>query len=75
MKDNRNIYFFSNSSDKLVDTKVKVRGSLDLSIWNPMNGEISTAEEIHTKNDDGIELTEIQLKLEPTTALFFVEDK
>jgi hypothetical protein len=75
VKDNRNIYFFSNSSDKLVDTKVKVRGSLDLSIWNPMNGEISTAEEIHTKNDDGIELTEIQLKLEPTTALFFVEDK
>jgi hypothetical protein len=52
-----------------------IRGSIDLSIWNPMNGKISISEETHTKNDDGVELTEIQLKLKPTSALFFVEEK
>ena len=38
VKEGRNIYFFANSSDKPIETKVVLRGSMVLAIWNPMNG-------------------------------------
>ncbi|MBN1999458.1 hypothetical protein JW935_18005, partial [candidate division KSB1 bacterium] len=75
VKDGRHIYFFSNSSDKAVSTTVTLRDSLDVSLWNPMNGKIQEAEATFTKNDGDIFLTEIQLNLEPTTAVFYVQEK
>ena len=53
VKDDRHIYFFANSSDKPVDTHVVLRGSLDVSILNPMNGELMQIEESYTKSKDG----------------------
>jgi hypothetical protein len=75
VKDGRNIYFFANSSDKPVETKVTLRGSLNLSIWNPMDGQRQPIEETHATSPDGQPLTIVPLKLAPTTALFYVQEK
>jgi len=40
VKDGRILYFFGNSSDKRVDTKVTLRGNLNLAIWGPMDGSV-----------------------------------
>lgn len=73
VKAGRNIYLFSNSSDKQIDTKVVLRGSLDLEIWNPMNGQKRLIEQTHSQSQDGQELTTISLNLNPISALFYVQ--
>ena len=75
VKDDRNIYFFSNSSENMVDSHVTLRGSVDLSVWDPESGEIRPLEETHLQGDNGQELTRVPLQLDPATALFFVEDR
>lgn len=75
VKDNRNIYFFSNSSDDSVNSQVVLRDSLDLSLWNPMNGEVTPLEESFVEGKDGQKLTQVPLKLGGTEAVFFVDDK
>ncbi|MGQ9621338.1 MAG: hypothetical protein ACUVTX_10205 [Bacteroidales bacterium] len=45
VKDNRNIWFFSNSSGKVVDTFALLRDSCDVSLWDPMKGEIKQVNE------------------------------
>jgi len=74
VKDNRNIYFFANSSNKAIDTHVVLRDSLDVSVWDPMNGEIRPVDETWSKSKDGQELTRITLKLPPATAVFMVQN-
>ena len=74
IKDNRHIYFFSNSSDKAVDTTVVLRDSLNVSAWNPMNGTIQDIEEEFSKSAEVQSLAHIPLKLDPTSALFFVQE-
>jgi hypothetical protein len=74
VKDSRNLYFFANSSDKPVDTKVTLRGSLDLSIWDPMTGQRQPLEETASQSKDGQPLTTAPLTLAPTTALFYVQE-
>ncbi|MBN2182638.1 MAG: hypothetical protein JW715_12060 [Sedimentisphaerales bacterium] len=73
VKDGRNIYLFSNSSDKQIDTKVILRGSMDLEIWDPMNGEKRPIEQTHSKSKNGLDLTTVPLKLNPISALFYVQ--
>jgi hypothetical protein len=74
VKAGRHIYLFSNSTDHPVDTSVILRDSLDLSLWNPMNGEIQPLDETYIKNDSGLTSTEISLRLDPVNAFFFVEE-
>ena len=74
VKQDRNIYFFANSSDRTVDTFVSLRGTMDLSLWDPMTGEIRAVEEKASKTKEGIDITRLELKLKPATALFFVEE-
>ena len=73
VKDGRNIYLFSNSSDNSIDTEVVLRGSMDLEAWNPLNGVNRNVEQTHSKSQDGRDLTTVPLKLDPMSALFFVE--
>ena len=75
IKDNRNIYFFANSSNKKVDTTVNLRGSVDVSVWNPMTGKIEPMDETHSTDKDGSAITMVKLNLEPASALFYVENK
>jgi hypothetical protein len=74
VKDDRNIYFFANSSDNTIDTHVVLRGSLDVSLWNPMNGEITEVDMNHLESKDGQQITRLPLKLAPASALFLVEN-
>jgi hypothetical protein len=74
VKDGRNIYFFANSSSKSVDTEVVLRGSLKLSIWDPMDGRVQPVEARHSKHTTGEDLTAVPLKLKPVTAVFLVQE-
>ncbi len=73
VKQNRHIYFFANSSDRDVDTAVTLRGHMDLMTWNPMDGCISELNETYSQSDHECLLTQVQLKLPGTHAVFFVE--
>jgi len=75
VKDNRNIWFFANSSDKSVNTFVTLRDSCNVALWNPMNGEIIDISENYIKDKSGITLTRIPLNLGKVSALFYVENK
>jgi len=75
VKEDRHIYFFSNSSDRNVDTYVNLRGKVDVSLWDPMTGKIEPAAEEYTMSKDEQPVTRIHLKLKPVTALFYVEEK
>ena len=76
VKDGRNIYLFANSTDSPVNTKAALRGNLKLSIWDPMTGKILAVDQTtHSKGPAGQDLTTVPLKLDPTTAIFLVEDK
>jgi hypothetical protein len=73
VKNGRDIYFFANSSEKPVDTKVVLRGKKDLAIWNPHTGEREEAK--FTNADmDGQPVTTVQLTLQPVTSVFYIQD-
>jgi hypothetical protein len=72
VKDGHNIYYFANSSDKAIDTKVAFRGNQNLEIWNPHTGERQQTECIKT-NINGQQVTTVSLKLPPVSALFYIQ--
>ncbi|HWB86094.1 MAG TPA: glycosyl hydrolase [Bryobacteraceae bacterium] len=69
VKDGRDIYFFANSTEKPVDTKVVLRGKKNLTIWDPLTGEKSPAE-----LTAAADTTTIHLVLPPVTSLFYVQN-
>lgn len=71
VKNGRDIYFFANSSEKQVDTKVILRGKKGLNIWNPHTG---TTEEVQTMQAKvgASDVTEVHLVLPPVSSLFYV---
>ena len=73
VKDGRDIYFFANSTDKAVDTKVALRGDKKLAIWNPHTGERQNAEATKTESD-GQAVTTVHLVLPPVSSTFFVQE-
>ena len=71
VKDDRDIYFFANSSPKDVDTKIVLQGHKTLTIWNPHTGTQEPAES--TQGDaNGQPITTVHLKLASVSSLFFV---
>jgi hypothetical protein len=68
VKDRRDIYFFANSTGKLIDTKVVLRGKKALTIWNPHTGEHQTADLTTTDS-----ATTVHLTLPPVTSLFYIQ--
>ncbi len=74
VKDGREIYYFANSSDKAVDTKVTLRGNINVKLWDPMNGKIQPVAAAHSKNAAGQDLTTVPLKLDAVTAVFLVQE-
>jgi len=71
VKGDRDIYFFSNSTDKLINTNVILRGDKSLEIWNPHTGEKQKAEVIKTEVK-GETVSTIKLSLDPVSSIFFV---
>lgn len=72
VKDGKDIYFFSNSTDQPVDTQVVLRGKKTLATWNPHTGERSKAEVVPTEGDDAT--TTVRLVLDPVKSTFFVTE-
>ena len=68
VKSGKDIYFFANSTDKAVDTKVVLRGQKALKIWDPMTGNSRLADV--TAGDN----TTVHLTMPPVTALFYVQE-
>ncbi len=73
VKEGHDIYFFSNSSGDPVITTIRLRGKQDLAIWDPDTGESRPVECKHS-SQNGIVLTEFQLDLGGSQALFFVSN-
>jgi hypothetical protein len=73
VKGDRDIYFFANSSDKPIDTKVVLRGNKNLAVWNPHTGERRNAE-AEKSESAGQPVTTVHLVLPPVTSTFFVQE-
>ncbi len=71
VKDDRDIYFFANSSPKDLDTKVVLRGHKTLTIWNPHTGMQQPAEST-LGEANGQPITTVHLVLPSVTSAFFV---
>jgi hypothetical protein len=74
VKDGRHVYFMANSTDAAVETEVVLRGDLALQCWNPHDG---TMEDVNTRiiHEQGISLTQTNVKLDALKTRFLVEKK
>jgi hypothetical protein len=73
VKDGKDIYFFANSRDTAVDTKVVLRGARKLALWNPHTGERPPAEWAQSEQG-GQTVTTVHLVLDAVAAVFFVQE-
>jgi hypothetical protein len=73
VKNERDIYFFANSSPKAIDTKVVLRGKKALRIWNPHTGAQEAAE-VTQAEAAGQPVTTVRLVLPPVSSRFFIQE-
>ncbi|MGI6269324.1 MAG: discoidin domain-containing protein [Candidatus Howiella sp.] len=72
--DGRDVYFFGNSSDDVVDATVQIRGELNNPMfWDPLTGDKSKAD-YTVSQVDGETVTTVQLKLGAIKSLFLVPE-
>ena len=72
VKEGKDIYFFANSSDEIIETNVLVRGKLKLENWNPHNGMTARLENVSYLKKGGIDYTKCKLKLNPVSSMFWL---
>ena len=73
VKEDRNIYYFANSSSDAVNTTVQIKGKLENpKLWSPYTGDEVSAEYTY-KTVDGVEVTEVKLELSRINSIFLVE--
>jgi hypothetical protein len=73
VKNDRDIYFFANSSPKAIDAKVVLRGKKALRIWNPHSGAQEAAE-VTQAEAAGQPVTTVRLVLPPVSSRFFIQE-
>jgi hypothetical protein len=71
-KENRDIYFFANSSDDEVETITLVRGKIIPELWNPTTGEVKQIKETEYVKKDGQDYTRFPILLKAVTSTFVV---
>lgn len=71
-KDNRDIYYFANSSDDTVETFAEVQGKIIPELWNPATGETSHIKEVVYLKKHGQDYTRFPLKMKAVTSTFVV---
>ena len=75
VKENKQIYYFANSSDTPVKTFVELRGKLTPELWFPGNGTIKpVTAAVSVKKGDQV-YTRIQLELPAVTSVFVVGEQ
>jgi len=72
IKDGKNIYFFSNSSDEVVVTEITLKGKLGLKNWNPHDGVISELKNVKYLELDGKVFTQGRLVLNPVKSTLWI---
>lgn len=72
IKDGKDIYFFSNSTDQPIRTEVTLKGSFDLYSANPHNGTITPLENTAQVTVGNQEFTKANLNLNPVSATFWI---
>jgi hypothetical protein len=71
VKDGRDIYYFANSTDSPVDTEVRLRGAMEIQLWDPHTGETrSIASQRHER--EGQPFTRLRLRLDPVKSVFMI---
>jgi hypothetical protein len=73
VKSGRDIYFFANSTDAAVDTKIVLRGQKNLAVWDPHTGQQKKAD-VNASETAGQPVTTIRLTLPPLTSVFYVQE-
>jgi len=73
VKDSKDIYFFVNSMDTPVDTKVVLRGNKSLGLWNPHTGDRLKADTTQGETG-GQAVTTMHLVLGPLKSVFYVQE-
>lgn len=72
-KNGKEIYFFANSTDEYIDTKVELRGKLDLEEWNPYTGTVmKKTDVIYEEKENGTIYTKFKLALSPVNSIFVI---
>ena len=72
VKDGRTMYFLANSSDREVETWVRLRGKLAPELWDPHDGTIRPSEHAHVPGKAGT-VTRVRVKLPPVHSIFLVD--
>jgi hypothetical protein len=72
IKDEKEIFYFANSSDEIVETDVLLRGRLVLEQWNPHNGDIHKEIKSEYVERGNQHFTKIHIRLDPVKSLFYV---
>jgi len=71
-KDDRDIYYFANSSDDRIETIAEVRGKIIPELWNPATGETAPIKEVEHLKKSGQDYTRFPLKLMGVSSTFVV---
>lgn len=73
VKAGRDIYFFANSQDQTVNTKIAFRGDKTLELWNPQTGEKQRVGGVKSELA-GTPVTTVALIFPPLTAAFCIQE-
>ena len=74
-KDNRDIYYFANSSNDAIETVAEVRGNLRPERWDIATGQITLMTQVEHLKKNGKYYTRFPLKLSAVTSTFVVSEK
>jgi hypothetical protein len=74
-KEKKDIYFFANSSNDVIETFAEVRGKINPEVWDPATGKITTIAQKEYINKNGKVYTRFPLRLEAITSTFVVSEK
>jgi hypothetical protein len=71
--DGRNVFYFANTGSSYIDTKITLRGKMELEEWDPHSGDIRTATAKSLQNETRDFITLVKLDLKPYRSFFLVE--
>jgi len=71
VNDGTHIYLFANLNETGLDTRVRLRGRLDLEAWDPHTGKVQPIT-CHQESEANLAVTRLHLSLPPGKSLFLV---
>ena len=72
IKDGKHIYYFTNSSDEVIETEVILKGKLNLENWDPHTGTTASLLNVTYFEEAGQTFTKCKLELAPVKSIFWV---